>query len=64
MKVGVPKETAAGETRVALVPEIVRKLTAKDFEVAVQSGAGAGAMLTDAIYEDAGATISDDVWTT
>src|ERR687893_2369539 len=63
MKVGVPKETAAGETRVALVPEIVRKLTAKDFEVAVESGAGEGSMLSDALYEDAGATISDDVWT-
>ena len=63
MKVGVPKETAAGETRVALVPEIVRKLTAKDFEVTVQSGAGQGSMLSDALYEDAGASISDDVWT-
>src|SRR5918997_1444521 len=63
MKVGVPKETAAGETRVALVPEIVRKLTAKDFEVAVESGAGEGSMLADALYEEAGATISDDVWT-
>ena len=63
MKVGVPKETAAGETRVALVPEIVRKLTAKDFEVAVESGAGEGSMLSDALYEEAGATISDDVWT-
>ncbi len=62
MKVGVPKETAPGETRVALVPEIIRKLTAKDFEVAVESGAGEGSMLADALYEDAGATISDDVW--
>ena len=63
MKVGVPKETAAGETRVALVPEIVRKLTAKEFEVTVESGAGEGSMLSDALYEDAGATIGDDVWT-
>jgi NAD(P) transhydrogenase subunit alpha len=62
MKVGVPKETAAGETRVALVPEIVRKLTAKDFEVAVEAGAGAGSKLADPLYEDAGATISEDVW--
>jgi NAD(P) transhydrogenase subunit alpha len=63
MKVGVPKETAGGETRVALVPEIVRKLTAKEFEVVVESGAGEGSMLADALYEDAGATISGDVWT-
>ena len=63
MKVGVPKETAAGETRVALVPEIVRKLAAKDFEVVGGAGAGEGSMLADAVYEEAGATISDDVWT-
>jgi NAD(P) transhydrogenase subunit alpha len=62
MRVGVPKETAAGETRVALVPEIVRKLAAKEFDIVVQPGAGEGSMLADAVYEEAGATISDDVW--
>src|ERR687890_194043 len=62
MKVGVPKETAAGETRVALVPEIVRKLAGKEFDVVVQSGAGEGSMLAAAVYEESGATISDDVW--
>jgi NAD(P) transhydrogenase subunit alpha len=62
MKVGVPRETADGERRVALVPEVIRKLTAKDFEVAVESGAGEAAMLSDEVYEEAGATISDDVW--
>ena len=62
MRVGVPKETVEGEHRVALVPEVVRKLTAKDFEVVVESGAGEGAMLSDEAYEEAGATISDDVW--
>jgi NAD(P) transhydrogenase subunit alpha len=62
MKVGVPKETAEGERRVALVPEVVRKLTGKDFEVVVQPGAGEAAMLSDEAFEDAGATISDDVW--
>jgi NAD(P) transhydrogenase subunit alpha len=63
MKVGVPKETKDGESRVALVPEIIRKLAAKGFDVAVEPGAGEGSMLSDAVYEDAGATISDDVWT-
>ena len=58
----MPKETAEGETRVALVPEIVRKLTAKDFEVVVESGAGEESRLADAVYEDAGATIGDGVW--
>jgi proton-translocating NAD(P)+ transhydrogenase subunit alpha len=62
MKVGVPKETAEGERRVALVPEVVRKLAAKDFEVVVQPGAGEEAMLSDEAFEEAGAEISDDVW--
>jgi NAD(P) transhydrogenase subunit alpha len=62
MKVGVPKETAEGERRVALVPEVVRKLTGKDFEVVVAPGAGEAAMLSDEAFEEAGATISDDVW--
>jgi H+-translocating NAD(P) transhydrogenase subunit alpha len=62
MRVGVPKETAEGERRVALVPEVVRKLTGKDFEVVVEPGAGEGAMLADGAYEEAGATIGDEVW--
>ena len=62
MKVGVPKETAAGEHRVALVPEVIKKMASKGFEVVVEPGAGADAMLSDERYEDAGATISDDVW--
>src|SRR3954454_4392103 len=62
MKVGVPKETVDGERRVALVPEVVRKLTAKDFEVVVESGAGAEAMLSDEAFEDAGASVGEGVW--
>src|ERR1700712_5063307 len=62
MKVGVPKETVEGERRVALVPEVIRKMAAKGFDVVVEPGAGDEAMLFDAAYEDAGATISDDVW--
>ncbi|HTN24250.1 MAG TPA: Re/Si-specific NAD(P)(+) transhydrogenase subunit alpha [Solirubrobacteraceae bacterium] len=62
MQVGVPKETVEGERRVALVPEVVRKMAAKGFEVLVEAGAGDEAMLTDAAYEEAGATISDAVW--
>jgi NAD(P) transhydrogenase subunit alpha len=62
MQVGVPKETVEGERRVALVPEVVRKMAAKGFDVLVEAGAGDEAMLTDAAYEDAGATISDSVW--
>jgi proton-translocating NAD(P)+ transhydrogenase subunit alpha len=59
MRIGVPKETAAGERRVALVPEVVRKLTAKDHEVVVEAGAAEGALLPDEQYAEAGATIGE-----
>ncbi len=65
MRIGVPKETAAGEHRVALVPEVVSKLKAKGLDVVVQSGAGEDALLTDAAYIAAGAEITPDaakVW--
>jgi NAD(P) transhydrogenase subunit alpha len=65
MRIGVPKETAAGEHRVGLVPEVVGKLKAKGLDVVVQSGAGADALLTDAAYSDAGAEVTGDasrVW--
>jgi len=65
MRIGVPKETAAGEHRVALVPEVVSKLKAKGLDVLVQSGAGTDALLSDAAFTDAGAQVTDDaaeVW--
>jgi NAD(P) transhydrogenase subunit alpha len=62
MRIGVPKETAEGELRVALVPEVVRKLTGKDHEVVVQRGAGDGALIPDAQFEEAGAQLADDAW--
>jgi NAD(P) transhydrogenase subunit alpha len=65
MRVGVPKETVAGEHRVALVPEVVGKLKAKGLDVLVQRGAGAGALLPDDAFAAAGAQLSDDaaeVW--
>jgi H+-translocating NAD(P) transhydrogenase subunit alpha len=61
MRIGVPKETTEGEQRVALVPEVVKKLSATDgIEIVVQRGAGAGALIPDAAYEEAGATMVDD----
>jgi NAD(P) transhydrogenase subunit alpha len=57
MKVGVAKETAPGERRVALVPEVLAKLSAAGLEVLVERGAGAGASIPDAAYQEAGATI-------
>jgi NAD(P) transhydrogenase subunit alpha len=60
MKIGVPKETVEGERRVALVPEVVKKLKDQGLEVVVQRGAGEGAMIPDAAFEEAGATLVDD----
>src|SRR5919109_1969854 len=59
MNVSVPKETAAGERRVALVPEVVERLVQSGLGVTVESGAGEGAHHTDAAYEEAGASIGD-----
>ena len=65
MRIGVPKETAAGEHRVALVPEVVTKLSGRGLDVVVQEGAGAGALLPDQEFADAGASIAatgEEVW--
>jgi len=61
MKVGVAKETAPGERRVALVPEALGRLTAAGLEILVESGAGGGALIPDQAYADAGATIVSSV---
>jgi NAD(P) transhydrogenase subunit alpha len=58
--IGVPKETFAGEKRVATVPEVVPKLAKLGFRVVVQSGAGEGASIGDDAYAAAGATIVPD----
>ena len=60
MRIGVLRETQAGEARVALVPESVRKLAALKVAVSVESGAGAHAGARDADYEAAGARITED----
>ena len=59
MLIGVPLETAVGETRVAVTPETAKKLTAQGHTIRVQSGAGLAASVTDAAYEAAGAEITD-----
>jgi NAD(P) transhydrogenase subunit alpha len=60
-KLFVPKEHAAGETRVAATPETVKKLVKLGFEVSVEQGAGDGAHLADAAYAEAGASVASDV---
>ncbi len=57
MRIGVPKETAPGERRVALVPESAKKLIQAGYEVAIEAGAGEAAGYPDAGYRDAGATV-------
>jgi proton-translocating NAD(P)+ transhydrogenase subunit alpha len=61
MKVAVPKERRAGESRVALVPESARRLIAKGFTVAVETGAGVGAGAADDDYRAAGASIAPSI---
>jgi NAD(P) transhydrogenase subunit alpha len=62
MKVGVPRETAAGERRVALVPDSVRRLTDASVSVLVEKGAGDEAGFVDSAYEEAGAQIVPEVF--
>jgi NAD(P) transhydrogenase subunit alpha len=66
MRIGVPKETTDGERRVALVPEVVTKLTrgggddASPPVVLVQRGAGSGALIPDEAYAEAGAQLVEE----
>ncbi|HCI13141.1 MAG: NAD(P) transhydrogenase subunit alpha [Gallionellales bacterium GWA2_60_142] len=59
LMIGIPRETAAGEKRVATVPEVVEKLIKLGFKVSVESGAGDGANFSDETYRAAGAEIID-----
>jgi NAD(P) transhydrogenase subunit alpha len=59
MLIGVPAETAPGETRVAVTAETAKKLVAQGHTVRIQSGAGVAASVTDAAYQAAGAEIAD-----
>ena len=58
--IGVPKETFAGEKRVATVPEVVEKLVKLGFSVAIESGAGEAANCSDEAYRTAGAEVLPD----
>ncbi len=59
MLIGIPKETRPGERLVAATPKTVAQLRKLGYDVVVESGAGAGANLSDATYEAEGATIGD-----
>lgn len=59
MRLGVPKETAPDERRVALVPDVVKKLTARGVDVVVEPGAGEAALIPDGLFAAAGAQLGD-----
>lgn len=61
MHIGIPAETRTGETRVAITPETVKKLVAKELHtVLIQAGAGSKASISDAAYQEVGAVIVTD----
>ncbi|KLT73435.1 NAD(P) transhydrogenase subunit alpha [Neisseria arctica] len=64
MRIGIPKESLAGETRVASTPATVIQLKKLGFDVVVEHGAGAAASLNDAAYQEAGAVVAEtaEVW--
>jgi H+-translocating NAD(P) transhydrogenase subunit alpha len=62
MRIGVPKEIAEGERRVALAPDIVRWLTGRGHEVVLEPGAGARAGIPDELFERAGAGLGAGAW--
>jgi H+-translocating NAD(P) transhydrogenase subunit alpha len=65
MRVGIPRETARGEARVAIAPDVVKRLARKDVEFVVEAGAGEASSITDEALREAGATIAtdaSDVW--
>ena len=60
MLIAIPKETAPGELRAALIPDTVKKLVRMGAEVSLEAGAGTGAGFSDSDYEAAGASITSD----
>ncbi|MDX1402450.1 MAG: NAD(P)(+) transhydrogenase (Re/Si-specific) subunit alpha, partial [Kiloniellales bacterium] len=63
MKIAIPKERRAHESRVAASPETVKKLIAMGAEVSIEKGAGEGAALPDKSFEEAGASLAPDLET-
>jgi NAD(P) transhydrogenase subunit alpha len=62
VRIGVPRERSPGERRVALVPDVVKRLGEGGFEIAVERDAGVAASYPDSTYEEAGAQIVDDAY--
>jgi NAD(P) transhydrogenase subunit alpha len=62
VRIGVPRESADGERRVALVPDSIGRLVQGGFDVEVEPGAGTDASFLDGAYAEAGATVGDGAW--
>ena len=60
MKIGIPKETLPGETRVAVIPAMISTLTKLEHQVLVEKGAGLSASFSDDQYTEAGADIAEN----
>jgi NAD(P) transhydrogenase subunit alpha len=60
MRIGVPRETSAGERRVALVPESCKKLIQEGYSISVEAGAGDAAGFPDSAYREVGVTMESD----
>jgi len=60
MKIAIPKERRAGEARVAVSPDTVKKFKGLGFDVVVETGAGAGASISDDVFREAGASLAAD----
>src|ERR1700722_19291474 len=60
MRIAVPRETAPGERRVALVPESCKKLIQGGYEISIESHAGDAAGFSDAAYEELGVAVESD----
>jgi NAD(P) transhydrogenase subunit alpha len=58
-RIGVPRESGAGERRVALVPKVAERLVGKGLDIVVESGAGVAALIPDQLYTDVGARVGD-----
>ena len=58
MKIGILKEITSSEKRVAIIPEIIKKLISQNHEVFIESGAGKGSFISDQQYKESGAVIT------
>ena len=62
MIIGIPKESLAGETRVAILPAEIKKLSSDLLKFKIESGAGNGSFIADENYAESGAEIVSDVY--